>query len=434
MPGETAADVAVELSALLDGPASSVAGVAEAAVALKETLAHDATHALASLRALPPDAAAHPTRLAGGLLQHAACSTATGAARLAAARAANNLLLCFALHVDAAAADALVEAAGGLPAFVRVLDSRGAPELLGVVAKTVARLSFVSSSFAEAAAHDASLAAACLSIVAQCVRSTAPPFPEGAGRVELAQECLTLLQLRSRQGAASVGAAEAAQLALLVVDIVSLPARAVAGRCETLLAAAVQTTMYMGSDTPVVPLLACTPGCAAALCYWLARSARRVVVDKTSKGDADVGPLLMVLHRVCSASSGAAQAVRCLVFGPVPEGAESPVLPVLTALLRMVDSRLKRFAGELLFLLCGSSGEAYVAKVGMGLAIPILQAHGITMEGMPGAAMTPALPRAASTGAGGAGGAGGPHCVARAAAVKGAEAVEEDTEPPDGVD
>jgi hypothetical protein len=112
-------------------------------------------------------------------------------------------------------------------------------------------------------------------------------------------------------------------------------------------------------------------------------------------------PILVVLHKYCSASTEMRRLTKLFLFPPEVEaifqakyrlelgqhGTPRNMSPLLmekgslrwkmVQLLTWPQSHVKRFAGELLWVLCDGSSQEFIARFGMGNAVPILGAKGI---------------------------------------------------------
>jgi hypothetical protein len=113
-------------------------------------------------------------------------------------------------------------------------------------------------------------------------------------------------------------------------------------------------------------------------------------------------PILVVLHKFCSSSSEIRQGTKSFIFPPELEedfqerlrqevenhGTVRSMKPLLNApadslrgkliqLLTWPQSHIKRFTGELIWILCESDPQDFVARVGMGNAVMILGARGL---------------------------------------------------------
>lgn len=119
-------------------------------------------------------------------------------------------------------------------------------------------------------------------------------------------------------------------------------------------------------------------------------------------GAAQLTPIFVVLHRCCSISSQIRELTKNFVFPPGyeeefqsafrkasdqgrPMRNMHPLVSVprdslrgrLILLLTWPQSHIKRFAGELLWVLCNSNHQEFVARVGMGNGVMILSSRGL---------------------------------------------------------
>lgn len=129
------------------------------------------------------------------------------------------------------------------------------------------------------------------------------------------------------------------------------------------------------------------------------------VVDKQLVSDAAAAlltPILVVLHKLCTANAEICRTTKTFLFPPEQEeefrmlqrqeleehGEARNMSPLLKysaesltgrmiQLLTWPQSHIKRFTGELLWVLSGSKPQEYVARVGMGNAVMILGARGL---------------------------------------------------------
>jgi Guanine nucleotide exchange factor synembryn len=119
------------------------------------------------------------------------------------------------------------------------------------------------------------------------------------------------------------------------------------------------------------------------------------VVNSTSLGVAAakaVTPILMVLRQLCLDSPEVFRLVKARVFpNPLPEsytGANKAAMSPADApkgslrhkcirLLSWTEAHTKRWMAELLWTLCNNDANEYAHRVGLGNAIPLLQARGL---------------------------------------------------------
>ena len=121
-------------------------------------------------------------------------------------------------------------------------------------------------------------------------------------------------------------------------------------------------------------------------------------VDDT--GAAALTPILVVLYKFCQSDPSFRQVIKSQVFPPSDEdhfrdlvaeetktnskaknmspldAPEGTLRHKMIKLLTWPESHIKRFAGELLWLLCDSNPQEFVHRVGMGSGMPIMASKG----------------------------------------------------------
>lgn len=129
------------------------------------------------------------------------------------------------------------------------------------------------------------------------------------------------------------------------------------------------------------------------------------VVDNTridSAATAAIVPILAVMNKYCAANSDVQQQVKTFVFPmeteklyqqAVKENRKTKMSPLdapkdtlrgkLVVLLSWVDGYIKRCSAELMWTLCDSNSSEYVCRIGLGNALPLLNAKGLSPISIP---------------------------------------------------
>lgn len=311
--------------------------------------------------------------------------------------------------VARSAADLVGLVAGPAPASAAAVALRMLQRLLLLDPATAAR----------EVIDDATSQRVLVAALAQCMR--APLFPEGRGRCELACELLKLLfavadSLASKRRSSlapphaattvSVDADEAlASLCVVTTDALVRAAAAVdhhgdhhareaAVTVENVAQLAAQVLMHAPDDAGSgFAAFAFRRGAVAPLLSMLKSSASRVAVERTSDGEMDVVPVLVVLLNLVSRSPKARHSVASALFPATATATWSGaggIDPVdappgtlrgnVVALMRSANSRLKRYSGEFVFALADGDEDIFKRWVGLGNAAPVLRVRGVNTD------------------------------------------------------